>query len=187
MTLLRPPFARKAPPLAQCDDARSNDNVVCDLYREHSPRLVKQLTRATGCSDTARDLMHEAFVRLVRMGPAGLALIERPDAFLRRVSINLLKDWGRSRALAQRAQDTPDPADDLVVDQVAVLESRETLRRLEAAMAKLKPKTRKIFLAHRLEGLSYSEIARRTGLSVKGVEKQMSKAIVKIDRMLDRD
>lgn len=72
------------------------------------------------------------------------------------------------------------------MDQVAVLESRDMLRRLEAAISKLKPKTRAIFLAHRLDGLSYAEIAELTGLSVKGVEKQMSKAIAKIDRLLDR-
>jgi RNA polymerase sigma-70 factor (ECF subfamily) len=34
--------------------------------------------------------------------------------------------------------------------------------------------------------LSYAEIANLTGLSVKGVEKQMSKAIATIDRLLDR-
>jgi RNA polymerase sigma-70 factor (ECF subfamily) len=75
---------------------------------------------------------------------------------------------------------------DPLVDQVAVLESRDTLRSLEMAMSKLKPRTREIFVAHRLDGLSYAEIASRTGLSIKGVEKQMSKAIAKIDRLLDR-
>ena len=53
-------------------------------------------------------------------------------------------------------------------------------------MLHLKPKTRAIFLAHRVHGLSYAEIANRTGLSVKGVEKQMSKAIAHLDRMLER-
>ena len=56
------------------------------------------------------------------------------------------------------------------------------LRRLERAMLRLRPKTREIFLAHRLDGYSYTEIAARTGLSVKGVEKQMSKAIAQLDR-----
>lgn len=41
-------------------------------------------------------------------------------------------------------------------------------------------------MAHRMEGLTYTEIAERTGLSVKGVEKQMSKALVQLDRMLNR-
>jgi RNA polymerase sigma-70 factor (ECF subfamily) len=60
------------------------------------------------------------------------------------------------------------------------------LRRLEAAMLRLRPKTREIFMAHRVHGLSYAEISERTGLSIKGVEKQMAKAIVQIDRILDR-
>jgi RNA polymerase sigma-70 factor (ECF subfamily) len=68
----------------------------------------------------------------------------------------------------------------------AELEHRDTLRRLEAAMLRLKPKTREIFLAKRLDGMSYAEIAERTGLSVKGVEKHMSKAIAMLDRAMER-
>ena len=159
---------------------------VSELYLRHSPGLVRQLTRATGCREAARDLMQETFARLVRISPAGQARIDHPEAFLRRISVNLLRDWGRSKASANRACATIGVAGEPLHDQVAALESRETLRRLEQAMARLKPKTRDIFLAHRLEGLSYAEIAGRTGLSIKGVEKQMSKAIAKIDRMLDR-
>jgi RNA polymerase sigma factor (sigma-70 family) len=72
------------------------------------------------------------------------------------------------------------------LDQHRLLESRDMLRRLDAAMMRLRPKTREIFMAHRIDGLTYAEIAARTGLSVKGVEKQMSKALVQLDRMLNR-
>lgn len=120
------------------------------------------------------------------MSPEMLARIERPDAYLWRVSLNLLRDWSRSRSLAERGRPTLEARADQLVDQVAVLESRETLRRLEAAIRRLKPRTREIFLAHRLHGLSYAQIAADKGISVKGVEKQMSKAIAQIDRMLDR-
>lgn len=156
-----------------------------DLYREHSTGLVRQLVRHTGCSETARDLAHEAFLRFLRLPSWRVGLIDHPEAYLRRISTNLVRDWGRSRA-RQRCSDTPQFAREGQVDQVAVLETRDTLRRLEIAIAQLKPKTRAIFIAHRLDGLSYSEIAELTGLSVKGVEKQMSKAIAKIDRLLDR-
>lgn len=159
---------------------------VQQLYREHSSSLVRQLTRKTGCRELARELANETFVRLLRMAPDNLARIEQPEAFLRHVSTNLLRDWGRAAALKQRSQLTLELASNQQLDQVAALESRDTLRRLEQALGKLKPRTREIFLAHRIHGFTYAEIAERTGLSVKGVEKQMSKAIAKIDRLLDR-
>jgi len=120
------------------------------------------------------------------MAPGKVGRIQQPEAFLRHVSTNLLRDWGRGLALRQRSQLTLELESDQQLDQVAALESRDTLRRLELAMKKLKPRTREIFLAHRIHGFTYAEIAERTGLSVKGVEKQMSKAIAKIDRFLDR-
>jgi RNA polymerase sigma-70 factor (ECF subfamily) len=160
---------------------------VQQLYEEHSPSLVRQLTRRTGCRELARELANETFLRLLRMAPGNLARIEQPEAFLRHVSINLLRDWGRAKALRERSQPTLELASEEQLDQVAALESRDTLRRLEHAMSKLKPRTREIFLAHRIHGFTYAEIADRTGLSIKGVEKQMSKAIAKIDRLLDRD
>jgi RNA polymerase sigma factor (sigma-70 family) len=159
---------------------------VQQLYREHSLSLERQLTRKTGCRELARELVNETFLRLLRMAPGNLGRIEQPEAFLRRVSTNLLRDWARSAALRKRSQSTLELACDRQFDQVRVLESRDTLRRLEHAVGKLKPKTREIFLAHRIHGFSYAEIAERSGLSVKGVEKQMSKAIAKIDRLLDR-
>jgi RNA polymerase sigma factor (sigma-70 family) len=159
---------------------------VQQLYREHSLSLERQLTRKTGCRELARELVNKTFLRLLRMAPGNLGRIEQPEAFLRRVSTNLLRDWARSVALRQRSQSTLELASNQQFDQVRVLESRDTLRRLEHAVGKLKPKTREIFLAHRIHGFSYAEIAERSGLSVKGVEKQMSKAIAKIDRLLDR-
>lgn len=159
---------------------------VQQLYREHAFSLVRQLTRKTGCGELARELANETFLRLLRMAPGHVGRIERPEAFLRRVSANLLRDRGRAEALKQRTQPVVELALEHEFDQVAALESRDTLRRLERAIAKLKPRTREIFLAHRIDGLTYAEIAGRTGLSLKGVEKQMSKAIAKIDRLLDR-
>lgn len=166
------------------DEVRSR---VHELYREHSPALVRQLSRMTGCRELAREITHETFVRLLRLAPGRVEGIEQPEAYLRRISTNLLRDWGRSKIVAERSAPTLELASNQLIDQLAVLESRDTLRRLEHALSKLKPRTREIFLSHRVHGLSYAEIAARMGLSIKGVEKQMSKAIAKIDRFLDRD
>jgi RNA polymerase sigma-70 factor (ECF subfamily) len=188
---LSPTSANALNPAAAVADstsaAESDQRVlVHQLYQEHSQSLVRQLARKTGCREVARELANETFLRLLRMAPGGLGRIEQPEAFLRQVSANLLRDWGRVRKFKERSQAALQPFSEQQLDQLAVLESRDTLRRLEHAISKLKPKTREIFLAHRIHGFTYAQIAERTGLSVKGVEKQMSKAIAKIDRLLDR-
>lgn len=61
----------------------------------------------------------------------------------------------------------------------------ELLKKLERAMLKLPRSTREIFLAHRLDDMSYREIADRTGLTVGQVERHMAKAIYRICRELD--
>ncbi len=158
-----------------------------ELYRAHASRLTRFLARRTGSRDDAQDLVQDVFSRFAGLGQAKVNTIERPEAYLNRVTRNLLRNLVKTKS--RRSAHLHVVADNESLagpDQQRLLESRDMLRRLEAAMLKLKPKTREIFMAHRLDGMSYAEIAERTGLSMKGVEKQMSKAIAHIDRTLDR-
>jgi len=58
------------------------------------------------------------------------------------------------------------------------------LARLERATATMDRRSREIFLAHRLDGLSYDEIAARTGLTTREVEQHIARAIFHLDREL---
>lgn len=157
------------------------------LYRSQTARLRRYLSRRIGNPDDALDLVQDSFARMLGSAANCPEWVARPEAYLQRVARNLLLD--RKKMDARRLRHLHVVADE---DRIAgadlqrQLESRDMLRRLEAAMLKLKPRTREIFMAHRLDGMSYAEIAERTGLSVKGVEKQMSRAIAQIDRMLGR-
>jgi len=172
--------------LTEADEA---ETVCLDaLYREESPRLLRSLTRRTASREEAWDLVQEIFCRMARLKAEGRSRVDRPQAYLSRMATNLLRD--RAKSASRQMAESHFPADEATlagIDQQRLLESRDMLERVEAAMLRLRPKTREIFMAHRIDGLSYAEIAERTGLSIKGVEKQMSKAIAKIDRMLDRD
>ena len=55
------------------------------------------------------------------------------------------------------------------------------IRRLGRAMATMDTVLREVFLAHRLDGLSYAEIASRTGLTVPEVERHIADAILHLD------
>ena len=177
-------------PLGSAVAQEGADAPLCleTLYREQSPRLLRSLARRTSDREEARDLVHEIFCRIARLGSEGTLRLERPQAYLGRMATNLLRD--RAKRAARHMSGNHVPVDEEALaghDQQRLLESRDMLARIEGAMLRLRPRTREIFVAHRIEGLSYSEIAERTGLSIKGVEKQMSKAIAKIDRLLDRD
>lgn len=61
----------------------------------------------------------------------------------------------------------------------------EQLRRIEQAILNLPKRQREIFLACRLDDMPYSEIAARTGLTTRRVERQMARAICNIDRQIE--
>jgi RNA polymerase sigma-70 factor (ECF subfamily) len=61
----------------------------------------------------------------------------------------------------------------------------ELLSRLEDAVASMPRKQREIFLAHRLDDMSYAEIAHRAGLTVRQVERHMARAIYKLSKQMD--
>ena len=173
------------PPEDHYSHARMSRDV--DLYyRGSARRLIGQLARKIGCGDAAREVVHDAVVRMLGRSVEKQARVRRIDAYIAETSRNLVTDKGRSVNRFGRLLDDVRAEGYDLHDQVVFLETRDTLRRLEQALLKLKPKTRKIFLAHRLDGLSYAEIAVQTGLSIKGVEKQMAKAIAKLSHFLDR-
>jgi RNA polymerase sigma-70 factor (ECF subfamily) len=168
----------RAPPIAL--------DPVATLYREARPALLNML-RPYVVRDCAGDLVQRAFVRFIALDPDRRASIASPKAYLAKSALNLAVDDARRDARRSADQHVAYDDDDarlLPPDQIAALEARDMLNRLDATLLRLAPRTREIFLAHRVDGYSYVEIAGRTGLSVKGVEKHMSKAIAHIDRTL---
>lgn len=190
MPLTRP-CGDERPGLAEGDPIPPEDRLavraaisVDQLYSSERPRLLRFLMRRTS-NDNARDVVQQVFARFIGLDDRRRTEIDNPQAYLRRSAANLVIDQAKAAArhfdgfhVAPDEIDLPGP------DQIAALEARDMLHRLETAMTRLKPRTREIFLAHRIDGYSYSEIAALTGLSVKSVEKHMSRAIAFVDRVL---
>lgn len=158
-----------------------------DLYRAQAPRLLRFFSNRSG-GDEPLDLVHETFERLVRRGSAYLRTLDRPEAYLSRIASNLLRD--RAKIGVRRSAAFHVPAENVPLagaDPHDLLEARDMINRLETAMERLRPRTREIYMACRLDGYSYAEVAERTGMSVRGVHKQMSRALAEIDRALSED
>lgn len=152
-------------------------------YRRARPSLLRQLARKTGMT-LAEDLVQQVFVRLMasRQRP-----VDNLSGYVRVAADNARKDLVRHEV--RQRHHSHEPFQDIHpgCDLQAQLEARDRLARLEQALARLKPLTRNIFLARRLDGYSYAEIAEQTGLSVRGVEKQMSRALKALARHLAED
>ncbi len=72
-------------------------------------------------------------------------------------------------------------------DAHEVVYASQRLNKVERAVAQLPPRCREVFLIHRLDGLSYSQIAVQLGISVSAVEKHMARACLLLDTMLNDD
>lgn len=60
----------------------------------------------------------------------------------------------------------------------------ERLERLEQALLSMPRLQREIFLAVRLDDLSYEEIGRRTGLSPRRVERHFARSLYKLSKQI---
>lgn len=168
------------------DRPAAMQDVLGDLYRAERPGLLRFLSRRTP-QDCAEDMVQQLFARMAARTEDHAAAIAAPAAYLREAARNLVRDHARAAARGRERLQVPiDEVELCDGDPVAALEARDRLARIEQAMLRLKPLTRQIFLARRLDGYSYAEIAEQTGLSVKGVEKQMSRAIKQLGRHLRR-
>jgi RNA polymerase sigma factor (sigma-70 family) len=141
---------------------------------------VKAALRRRGRSEhDADDLVQEAFLRLTCYELK--QTVDKPEAFLMTTALNLSIDSHRTR---ERRGEEVMLEDVIIVDTAPraedVLLSRERLKRLSECIGRLNDKTRAIFLAHRVDGLSYQEIGRVHGLSVSSVEKHVAKAALMI-------
>lgn len=142
-------------------------------------RVRQALTRRGRSRHDADDIAQEAWIRLIRHEQA--ATLENPEGFMMRTAFNLSIDVHRSdisRGQELALDDVVLAAESPNVEEVVL--GRERMGRLAVCLGRLAPKTREILLAHRLDGLSYREIADHHGLSISTVEKHIAKATLQL-------
>lgn len=133
----------------------------------------------------AEDLVQEAWLRLARYEDEK-QLVEQPEAFLMRTALNLSIDAHRASSVR---------GEHVLLEQVvlvdttpsteAVLLAKERMARLTQGLGRLSEKTRDVFLAHRVDGLPYTEIAKLHGISVTTVHHHVAKATLRLTSWME--
>jgi RNA polymerase sigma factor (sigma-70 family) len=140
--------------------------------------LVRFIARRLRNVSDARDVAHEAYVRLLRVKRKDL--IRDPQAYLYRVAVNILYEFELKKkadavGLARCAESQAAEADFGRPEQdVEVLQAR---KRIEAVLSELTPKCRAVFIMYRRDGLSYKEIGARIGISTNMVKKYLARGL----------
>ncbi len=145
------------------------------LPAEHA-RLLRYFNRRVG-RDAAPDLVQEVFARM--FGSGALDRIDNPPAYLTRIARNLLIDRAR-----HKKRDCPvffpfDEGRDAVsrAEQTWRIEAADLLRLYRQTVRAMSPKTRRVFVLHRLRHKTYKQIAQQLGISVATVEYHMMRAL----------
>lgn len=143
------------------------------------------LQRRGRTSHEADDLVQEAWLRLVRYEDEKQP-VEQPEAFLMRTALNLSIDTYRTGSVR---------GEHVLLEHVvlvdtapsieAVLLAKERMARLALGLARLSDKTRDVFLAHRIDGLPYTEIAKLHGISVATVHHHIANATLRLTSWME--
>ncbi|MEX0297753.1 MAG: RNA polymerase sigma factor, partial [Kordiimonas sp.] len=159
-------------------------SALIETYMEKRAELRRFLVARFRDETIADDILQEMFLKLERSS------FDKPitnaTAFLYRVANNLALDL-RKQAIRQKGREkdwgetsthqvSGEPVDDSV-DVTVSIDAQKKVDRIVALLDDLPPQCRRVFVAHKFEGLSHREVAERFEISRSTVEKHMSKAM----------
>lgn len=146
------------------------------IYHRYKTRIAGAMLRILKDPELVDDLLQELFVRLWERRST-IDPDQSIKAYLFRVADNLIYDCFRRIAKDRRAQER---IFSLITDFGCETEERifaqEERRVIEAAIALLPPKRRKVFVLCKLESKSYEEVSLLLNISVKTVNDHIYKA-----------
>ncbi|MGH8317085.1 MAG: RNA polymerase sigma factor [Steroidobacteraceae bacterium] len=142
--------------------------------------LQKYLRKFTAGAEDIEDLVQEAYVRMCAL-PDG-QVVDSPRALLFRIARNLAVDRARQK-LTHATDDVADFEPLNVSSEEAEPDERVDLDRrfasFCAAVDRLPPLCRRVFVLRKVYQLSHAEIAEVLGLSHSTIEKHVAKGLVR--------
>lgn len=153
------------------------EKVFNELFKTHAKDLYKFLYYKFGADNNPSDLVQDAFVKLwdncAKVPP------EKARSFLFTVANNqMLNELSRKKTALKYGLDQHRVQ--TVQSPQYLMEEKEYMERLQAAINSLSEEQRAAFLLNRIEGKKHREIAEMLGISQKAVEKRIYGALASI-------
>src|ERR1700731_2068141 len=159
--------------------------IFTKLFAESREAVPRYILRFVGSSETAKEIVQEAFLRTYRQGESVTTL----RAFLFSTARNLAANEYRHRRIMERGTLT-DSNDSWVKTECESLEAEllrdERNQLIQEAIDRLPPQCRAAFTLRVFHECSYKEVADRLGISAKTVEKHIARGLHETHSYLKR-
>lgn len=163
--------------------AQGDDFAFERLYRLYFPRLYAFAFKIINDSGLAKDVVQNVFIKVWELRAS--FSFENPEAFIyqmvRNASLNYVRHLRVVDNLKSRIQDQFQGEElyyiDMVGNEPYILIEKELNDKIVAVMNSLPEKCLLVFRMSRIEGLKNAEIAERLKISIKAVEKHITKAM----------
>ncbi|TAJ84774.1 RNA polymerase sigma factor [Reyranella sp.] len=148
------------------------------LFLAHRRELQTYLNRRLRDREMAADLTQETFLRFAEQGSRTTIVDDRSYLYrtARNLAIDHVRRIGRHRTDSTTHDDLADLPENLPGPE-QIVDGRQRLDRLRTIVEGLPKRTRQVFVLNRIEGLTYSEIAGRLGISISSVQKHLASAL----------
>jgi RNA polymerase sigma-70 factor (ECF subfamily) len=157
---------------------------LAEISRKHHAALVRFLTLRTGSVEDAKEIVQEAYAKMLALDRPGT--ISFLAGYLWRIAVNLAIDRGRQRAMHERYARTALPHEetrDFSAETTA--EARERLAIVELAIGNLPARCHEAFNLHVLQGLTFDDVGREMSVSQRMAKKHVARALEYLQACLD--
>ncbi|MEP1033815.1 RNA polymerase sigma-70 factor [Ekhidna sp.] len=153
-----------------------NKNDLKRLYEEYFESLRGFLYYKCGDIDVANDLVQETFIKVWNRRDD--IQVETVKSLLYTIANNLLMNhFNHEKVVREHQKSANVELSSNSTSPQFQMEEAEFEKKLNDVIESLPADCREVFLMNRIDKLKYAEIAERLGLSVKAIEKRMSKTL----------
>jgi RNA polymerase sigma-70 factor (ECF subfamily) len=171
---------------ASDDDFRFDDAYFGDFFKKHFLSLCAYCQFKYGLDlDMAKEVVHTGFIKLWDARHQLMPGVS-PKSYLYKIITNNILDILKHRKITQQHVQFVLQAgfEDTVTYSFDDVDVKQLQADIEAAIAELPEQMRRIFELSRFEGLKYAQIAGQLNISIKTVETQIGRALVKLREKL---
>lgn len=159
------------------DPAAPVTHLANDAYRDNWAPLRRFLARRLGNAQDVDDLAQEVFARLLRVND--VELVRNPLAYLLGIAKHVVcefKQRGNNNFVIFDSNVLESAGETIEDDATTTSRQHELREDIDNALLNLPPTHRLVFLLVKRDGLSYTEAAEVTGLSIHTIQKYLAEA-----------